>query len=117
MGVAVAVQASTRARGRSAVREQLSNLQVLGPEIVSPLADAVGLVDGDQGAIEVAQQRAKAREGEALGCRVDQLVRAARRGGHAPAHLVAGEGRGQKRGGDAPLLQGLDLVLHQGDQR
>ena len=62
-GVAVAVHASTRAAPSSA--RSAADAEVLRPEIVAPLADAVRLVDGDQRALEVAQEargsRRKAR--------------------------------------------------------
>ena len=46
------------------------------PEIVAPVADAVGLVHGDQAQIEALQERPDAQL-DALGCCVDELVLAA----------------------------------------
>ena len=54
---------------------------VFGPEVVAPGTDAVGLVDGDEGNREAAEQGAEAGEGEALG-------RGAR---HARGRVVASE--------------------------
>ena len=75
-GVAVAVQARTRAGGRSARRPPISRYS--GPEVVAPFADAVGLVDGHQRDLDVAQQAAEAREDEPLGGDVDERVLARR---------------------------------------
>ena len=47
--------------------EDAADLEVLGAEVVAPLADAVGLVDREEGTVESAQDLPEAREDEALG--------------------------------------------------
>src|SRR5207247_1371269 len=86
-------------------------------KVMPPVTDAVGLVDGkgmDAGVLQ-----------EAIEVGVDEAFR--RREDEADAslsdvHLVgeafsAGEGRVDLDGGDADALEGIDLVLHEGDQR
>ena len=46
---------------------QLSQLDVLRPEVVAPLADAVRLVDREQGDLHRPKRREEARHHEALG--------------------------------------------------
>jgi hypothetical protein len=108
-GVAVAVQASTRA---SAGREQLAELQVLGPEVVPPLADAVRLVDRDE-----RHRQSLSRPPEAGNASRSGARRRARLAGrdlrHAPLDLGAVERRGQERRGDAAVLQRQHLVVHE----
>ena len=113
--MAVAVQARTQRRGK--LGQQLSELQVLGSEVVPPLADAVRLVHGDQRTVEFAQQRAEAREGEPLGRRVDDLKGPPLHVGHALAHLPCVQGCSQEARGDAAGLKSAHLVVHQGDER
>ncbi len=90
---------------------------VLGAEVVAPLADAMGLVDGDQGQRQGLQARQHRGLHQSLGRDVQQVQLARRR---PPPHRVAlfGHQAGiQPRGGHARLLQRRHLVGHQGDQR
>ena len=75
-GVAVAV--SARTRSRADVARGLGQLQVVGPEVVAPLGDAVRFVDGEQRDRARSQLREEALVVEALGRDVQQL-RARRR--------------------------------------
>ena len=97
--------------------QELAELQILGPEVVAPLADAVGLVHGDERTVQIAEQGAKTGEGQALGRDVNQLVLAAGHGAQAPLALVRVQGGGQIGGGQTALFQGGDLVVHQRDER
>ena len=96
--------------------EQLADLHVLGAKVVPPFADAVGLVDGDQRAVEFSHQVAEAVKGEALGGHVDELVLAAGHGAHALADDIAAQGARQVGGRHATSLEGGDLVVHQRDE-
>ena len=89
---------------------------VRGPEVMAPLADAVGLVDGDEAQVE-ACERVPDRRLDALRRRVAQLVRAGSKVGDAAAPLVELQGRVQVRRAQADLRHGVDLVLHERDQR
>ena len=97
--------------------QQLADLQIFGAEVVTPLADAVGFVDGDQRALDLAQERAEAREAQPFGRGVDEFVLAVGDALHAATNFVAIERRGQVGGGEAPALERLDLIVHQRDQR
>ena len=96
--------------------QELADLHVLGAEVVAPLADAVGLVDGHERALETSHELTEAIEGEPLRGHVGELVAAPGQGSHAPADLVAVESAGQVGGGHAPGLEGGHLVVHQGDE-
>ena len=96
--------------------EELADLHVLGAKVVPPFADAVGLVDGDQRAVELAYEIAEAVEGEALRGYVDELVLAAGHGAHTLANDIAVEGARQVGGRHATGLEGGDLVVHQRDE-
>jgi len=96
---------------------KLPELEILRPEIVAPLRDAMRLVNGDQ------RQRAGLEQGEgtrlhqALRGNVEQIQPAAAQVvfNRAPAF---GAQRGvEDLGAHAIGLERLDLVAHQGDQR
>ena len=100
---------------------QPSELAVLRPEIVAPLADAVRLVDGDEAHAALLQHPP-----EALAALADQPL-----GRHVeqPAAILAQRWRGPRRaraavsvlfrydGRDAVDAQAVDLILHQRDER
>lgn len=95
---------------------QLAEAAVLGAEVVAPLADAVGLVDGDVSGVGLDHERHERRREQTLGCNEKDLEFAR---GDAVAdlvelvdvHLAEHGGRG-----DAGESQAGDLVLHQRDQ-
>jgi hypothetical protein len=58
--------AGEHARGGK-LGQEAADLQVLGPEVVAPFADAVRLVDGHQRHRDVAAEAAEALEDEPLG--------------------------------------------------
>src|SRR6266545_3352712 len=94
-----------------------TDLQVVGPEVVAPFADAVGLVHRHQGDAEVSEQAAETRIGEALRGDVGQLEGAGPDAAETLAHLRGGERRGQEGGGNPPPFEGLHLVVHERDER
>ena len=113
-GVAVAVHASARASRQ--VSEQAADLEILRPEVVSPLADAVRFVDGHERTAQIGEEAAEAGEAQPLRGDVDQLVVAPGHQAHAPAHLAAVHGGGEIRRGHAAGAERLHLIVHQRDQ-
>ncbi len=100
---------------------QLAELHVLGAEVVPPLADAVGLVDGEEGDAGVAafapaetSQPLEERGGhQGLGGDVEQVELAAVELCQHAAGLVPIERRVVGGGTDAGRPQRVDLVLHE----
>ena len=107
-----------REGGRLHVAEFLperSDRQVVRPEIVAPLADAVRLVDGKEGDAAAAHEAHAPRQ--ALRCQVEELQLSARKRLHDAVVLLARVG-GDERGGRNPVRGELrHLVAHQRDQR
>ncbi|CFE02616.1 Uncharacterised protein [Bordetella pertussis] len=90
--------------------------EVFGPEIMPPLRDAVRLVDGEQGDAPALEQLQAAVGQQALRRHVEQVQLAGQEclldlARHAP--ILGGI---EKRGPHPQFGQGVDLVLHQGDQ-
>jgi hypothetical protein len=102
---------------RAELGDEAADLQVVGPEVVAPLADAVRLVHGHERRREVRDQRAEAGVGEPLGGDVGQLESPRAQPRETLAHLVGGERRGEKRRRHAARLERPDLVVHQRDER
>ena len=93
------------------------DLPVFRPEIMAPFADAMGLVDGEQVHVPFLQILEKAGQHQPLGGDIEQLELALVEPAQAGPGKAGGEGRIQKGGGHAGGLQGIHLILHQGDQR
>ena len=107
---------------------QLPELDVLGPEVVAPLADAVRLVDGEQGDAgraggaarrvgQTAETLEEALGHERLGGDVQEVELAGVQGAQHAARLAGLERRVVGGGADAGRPQRVDLVLHQRDER
>ena len=92
-------------------------LEVLRAEIVSPLGDAVGFVDGEKGEAGAREQFQCAVAEQALRGDVEQVQLAVRDGRFDLKHLLVRQGRVEARGADARLAQTLHLVPHERDQR
>ena len=92
-GVAVAVSASTRSAASS--RAALGELEVVGPEVVAPLGDAVRLVDGEQRDPRARELGEEALVVEALRRDVEELQR--RRRGAGRRSRAARRRRGSSR--------------------
>ena len=101
--------------GGEALR-QLAQLQVVGSEVVAPLRQAVGLIDGEQGQGQPGQQPQAIAAEQPLRGDVKQLERALRQGGPGGGGLLGRERGVQGSRGHALLPQALHLVVHQGDQ-
>ncbi|CUJ50421.1 Uncharacterised protein [Achromobacter sp. 2789STDY5608628] len=107
-------QRDTRHIGPALVQHRQA--QVFRAEIVAPLRDAVGLVDGEQRDVAAFQQLQAAVGQQALGRHVQQVQLAGQESlldvaGHAPFLRRVEEG-----GAHAEFGQRVDLVLHQRDQ-
>ena len=117
--VAVAVNACSDDAGK--IVAQPSELAVLGTEIVSPLADAVRLVDGDEPDAGLREHAAAA-----AGSPRRPGARARRTAAGSDPRARSRAPRRARRGssvlfkyaaGDAVDAQAVDLILHQRDQR
>jgi len=96
---------------------QHRELDVLRPEIVAPLRDAVGFVDGEQRQPGAAQQLEEARRQQALGRDVQQVEPAAREVALGLRRRLRVERGVEHRRFHPGLEERRDLVLHQRDQR
>jgi hypothetical protein len=77
------------------IGHQVAELEVVRPEVVSPLGNTVRFVDRDQRTVDVAHQRAEPGKGESLGGNVGDLEFSARQRRDALAQFVAVE-RGEE---------------------
>ena len=94
----------------------LGQLAVLGAEVVAPLGDAVGFVDGQQVDFHAGKQIEQARGQECLGGHVKQAHRAIPHPGHVLLVFVRLERTIEEKGRNAGRAQLLDLILHQRDE-
>ena len=87
---------------------------------MAPLADAVGLVDGEQAELAAVKQRIqqcqKTGRGQALRRSIKQADVAAQHALLDLVGLVTAQGGVEKGGRNAGLVQGTHLVVHQGNQ-
>ncbi len=112
--VAVAVRAMNGNGGKPFA--QFDEAPILRPEVVAPFADAVGLVDGHPLHRPLGQRLHETRLEEALGRHVEEAILVAPQAAETLARVVGVEGGVEERGLDAVRLEGVDLVLHQGDE-
>jgi hypothetical protein len=92
--------------------------QVVGTEVVAPLAHAVGLVDHQQGRLRLPQLLQNLLFGQLLRGQQDELALALAQRLHQLLALALGDRRVQlRRLARRRLLHRLDLVALQGDQR
>jgi hypothetical protein len=92
-------------------------LHVFGAEVVPPLRDAVGLVDGEQRDGDAIEQGQEALGQQSLGGDVEQVEFIGQQRPFHPALLVRRQRRVEKGRAHAELAQRVDLILHQRDQR
>ena len=88
---------------------------IVGPEVMTPFGNAMGLVDGDQGQADSRDQVSKGFAGGALRRDIDQVQLA--RLELLDRLGAVGIGGGERRGPNPERLGGADLVVHQGDER
>ena len=90
---------------------------VVGPEVVSPLGDAVRLVDGNEADGYGVEERRKGRNREALGRDVEDFDPPHERGSVDAADLRRRHAAVHERRRDAVRSESVHLVLHQRDER
>ena len=90
--------------------------KVLGTEVVSPLGDAVGLVNGEERQGNVGEQLEGPVSEEAFGRDVEEVQATCGQCGLDFPHLVVGQARVQAGRSDAGLPEGFDLVAHERDE-
>jgi len=96
---------------------QLGQGQVVGPEVVAPLRDAVRLVDREQRDGAPVQQPRRGLHAQPFRRQVEQVQLAGQEGRlHLTALLAVLRGV-QEAGAHAQGGERIHLVLHQGDQR
>lgn len=91
--------------------------QVVGAEVVAPLGDAVGLVDGEDGDLTPGEQGERRVEAQPLGGEVQQVELTGDELCLHRASLVEVLRGVHEAGTDTEGAQGVHLVLHEGDQR
>ena len=102
--------------GDAEVFGEAGQLEVVGAEVVAPLGDAVGFVDGEEGDGHLVEAGAELLVGEALGGDVEEFEGAGADLVIDGEGFLGAEGGVEAGGGDASLLKGIDLVLHEGDE-
>ena len=96
---------------------QAGDLEVVGAEVVAPLADAMRLVDGQQRDALSPKRVQKALVAQAFGGDIQQLEPAAVEFVVDLEGLLALQAGVQPGSRHAPRDQEIHLVLHEGDQR
>ena len=91
--------------------------EVVGPEVMAPLGDAVRLVHHEEPHAVVLQPGHEVPVREPFGRDIEQRRAALDEVEVAPVLLAARDRRVDEAGRDARALQRLDLVLHERDQR
>ena len=104
---------------RAELLPHLAQPGILRPEIVPPLADAVGFIDGEDLRIEPGHQLLKIGGEKPLRRDVEQPVEPIGQFAHhfLPAKSLRLQRAVEKRRGDSPIAELLDLVFHQRDER
>jgi len=100
---------------------QHAQAQVVFAEIVAPLADAMGLVDGKEAEqtalVERIELGQKARRGQALGGGIEHHQLAGHHHAFDALHIVKLQCAVEEGGGHADFIQRAHLIVHQRNQR
>jgi hypothetical protein len=96
---------------------RLPDPEIRRAEVVTPLADAVGLVHHQERNHEIPDRIAKRGNLETFGGHEKKLGPAFPGPGEDPPPLRGGKGRSEEIGLEAPGSSARHLVLHKGDQR
>src|SRR6266851_4409800 len=108
-------EGNARNVGKALVEQR--KLEIFRTKIVTPLRDAMRLVDGEERDLGIRQQFEAARRHQPLGRDVDQIELALAHGALDGSRLAGAERRVERRGPHPCLAQRIDLILHQRDQR
>ena len=114
-GAAVGGGGQREARNVAEAVEQRPQQAIVGAEIVAPFADAMGLVDREQGDLGFLEQLRKALAAGAFGGDVEQVELAVAERVADGARVFADAG--QRGGANPERGRRADLVVHQRDQR
>ena len=113
----VAVAVSAMQGGEADLATGQADPGVIRPEVVAPLGDAMRLVDGQKRRPDSSHRFDKSGASEPLGCDINEVVPPVLDLSE-PGVLLGRVERAVEQGGSEPSLdQGVDLVLHQGDER
>ena len=96
---------------------QGGNLAVFGAEIMAPFADAMRLVNGEEGDVPLLQVVEETGEQQAFGSDIEQPVFALVQTAQTRPRFAGIQGRVQEGRRHAGGLEGVHLILHQGDER
>jgi len=96
---------------------QAAELHVFGPEIMPPLGDAVGFVNGKEGDLHLLQPLQEGIAHQTFRRHIEQLQLAVVQPRQHLACLAFGKGGVVAGRGNAVGYEGVHLVLHQRDQR
>ena len=89
---------------------------IVGPEVVAPFRDAVGLVHGDERGRAAGQRLGEAGDAEALGGDEEEVEPAVEVGAEGPLREPAVAAGVDALGAQAQALELGDLVFHEGDE-
>ena len=96
---------------------RFAEARIFRPEIMAPLADAMGFIDGQKSWTQLFEQRLKIRREQSLGGDIEQALKPiVQFGHHLPLHSRR-KRTVEKRGGNVLIAELLDLIFHEGNQR
>src|SRR5260370_39779096 len=95
----------------------MAQLEILGTEVLTPMADAMWLVDRERPDIERAEEFLEAVGGQTLGRHEEQPQSFLARRPHHLALLDFGRRAVDLTRVDVELAESVDLVLHERDER
>jgi len=95
---------------------EFAELAVFGAEVVAPLGDAVGFIDGEEGERDLAEPVGGAVHDGAFGGDVHEAVFAGDCFLFQFTAIGFKDGAVEEDGGDAHVAELGDLVLHEGDE-
>ena len=83
---------------------------------MTPLADAMGLVDRQQIDLKILKQAEIAWEHQAFWCHIEKAIVACPKATKPSLGFLHGEGGVEKRGGNAIRQESINLIFHQGNE-
>ena len=95
---------------------EFGDASVLGSEVVPPVADAMGFVDGDGVEVDVVKESEEARGEEAFGGDVEEVEFSGAGAAFDVFGFAVAEVGVEGCGGEVDERECVDLVLHEGDE-